>query len=61
MGADSGEDLIVGFTLKGSLDFYVLLVLCCLGFLVREFQKLPMSQVEFCYKYFMDVVGSSSL
>ena len=28
MGADSGEDLIAGFTFKGSFDSYVLLVLC---------------------------------
>ena len=39
MGADSGEDLIAGFTCKGSFDPYVLSVLCRLGFLVKPFQK----------------------
>ena len=61
MGSESGEDLIVGFTFEGSLDFGVLLVLCCSGFLVTEFQKLPMSQVWFCYKYFVVEGGSSGL
>ena len=61
MGADSGEDLIAGFTFKGSFDSYVLLVLCRLGFLVKQFQKLSMSQVEFRYKYFVVLVGSNAL
>ena len=61
MGSDSGEDLIVGFTFEGSLDFAVLLVLCCSGFLVTEYQKFPVSQVWFCYKYFVVVVGPSAL
>ena len=61
MGSESGEDLIVGFTVEGSLDFGVLLVLYCSGFLATEFQKLPVSQVWFCYKYFVVVVGPSAL
>ena len=61
MGADSGEDLIAGFTCKGSFDPCVLSVLCRLGFLVKPFQKLSMSQVEFCYKYFVVIAGSSAL
>ena len=61
MGADSGEDLIAGFICKGSFDPYVLSVLCRLGFLVKQFQKLSMSQVEFRYKYFVVLVGSNAL
>ena len=61
MGSESGEDLIVGFTVEGSLDFGVLLVLYCSGFLATEFQKLPVSQVWFCYKYFVVGVGPSAL